>query len=116
MASGGTLSLETGIMQYRKWEKGLLRADGKPGFETPTGKFEIASSVLEEFGYDPLPVYTEPEEGPLSRPELRGEYPLVFTSGSRSRWSFHTQYVGNPAMLKARPGPQVTMNAGDARE
>ncbi|HEB02922.1 MAG TPA: aminotransferase class V-fold PLP-dependent enzyme, partial [Nitrospirae bacterium] len=116
MASGGTLSLETGIMQYRKWEKGLLRSDGKPGFETPTGKFEIASSVLEEFGYDPLPVYTEPEEGPLSRPELSGEYPLIFTSGSRSRWSFHTQYVGNPAMLKARPGPQVTMNAGDAKE
>ncbi len=116
MDSGGTLTLESGIMQYRKWEKGLLRADGRPGFDTPTAKFEIASSVLEEFGYDPLPVYTEPEEGPLSAPELSGKYPLVFTSGSRSRWSFHTQYVGNKAMLKARPGPVVMVNAEDALE
>ena len=47
-------------MQYKKWEKGLLRQDGQPGFDTPTGKFEIASTILEEHGYDPLPVYTEP--------------------------------------------------------
>ena len=114
--AGGMVSIDTGIMQYRKWEKGLLRADGRPGFDTPSGKFEIASTVLEEFGYDPLPVYTEPEEGPLSRPELQDKYPLVFTSGSRSRWSFHTQYVGLKAMLKARPGPVVMINAQDAHE
>jgi hypothetical protein len=46
--------------RYRKWELGLLRRDGQPGFETPTGKFEIASTVLAQYGYDPLPVYVEP--------------------------------------------------------
>ena len=35
-------------MEYKKWEKGLLRKDGKPGFDTPSGKFEIKSTVLEK--------------------------------------------------------------------
>ena len=86
-AAGGEVRLPTAMMQYRKWEKGLLRADGQPGFNTPSGKFEIASSVLAEHGYDPLPVYTEPAEGPLASPELAKEYPLVFNSGGRTRHS-----------------------------
>src|SRR5512146_35138 len=39
---GGQVQVDTAMMQYKKWEKGLLRKDGQPGFETPTGKFEIA--------------------------------------------------------------------------
>ncbi|MDP6179705.1 MAG: molybdopterin-dependent oxidoreductase, partial [Desulfatiglandales bacterium] len=39
--AGGQVQVETVMMQYKKWEKGVLRIDGKPGFETPTGKFEI---------------------------------------------------------------------------
>jgi cysteine desulfurase NifS len=116
MEAGGTVSVPTRMMEYRKWEKGLLRADGLPGFETPTGKFEIHSTVLEEYGYDPLPVYTEPEEGPLARPDLLTEYPLVFNSGSRSRSSFHTQHIGNTALNAGRPEPGVLMNTHDARE
>lgn len=34
-------------MQFKKWEKGLLRPDGQPGFNTPSGKFEIAASILD---------------------------------------------------------------------
>ncbi len=45
-AAGGTVRVETSIMEYRKWEKGLLRSDHKPGFDTPTGRFEIASTIL----------------------------------------------------------------------
>jgi anaerobic selenocysteine-containing dehydrogenase len=86
MEAGGTVAIESRMMEYRKWEKGLLRSDRAPGFDTPTGKLEIASTLLEEYGYDPLPVYTEPREGPLSRPELAGSYPLVFNSGSRWAW------------------------------
>jgi hypothetical protein len=35
------------------FEKGLLRKDGQPGFNTPSGKVEIASSLLAEYGYAP---------------------------------------------------------------
>ncbi|MCR4331068.1 MAG: molybdopterin-dependent oxidoreductase, partial [Patescibacteria group bacterium] len=44
--ANGTVQIPTVLAEYKKWEKGLLRADGKPGFDTPTGKFEIASTIL----------------------------------------------------------------------
>jgi cysteine sulfinate desulfinase/cysteine desulfurase-like protein/anaerobic selenocysteine-containing dehydrogenase len=114
--AGGVVSTDTEIMQYKKWEKGLLRDDGQTGFDTPSGKLEIHSSVLEDFGYDPLPVYTEPAEGPRSRPDLGGRFPLVFNSGARVRTSFHTQHQGVPGLIEGRPEPAVMVNEGDARD
>lgn len=114
VAAGGTVSIDTKMMQYRKWEKGLLRSDGRPGFETPSGKFEIASGVLGEFGYDPLPVFTPPAEGPRTRPDLAELYPLVFNSGARLRTSFHTQHHGIESLSKHRPEPAVVLNSMDA--
>jgi cysteine desulfurase NifS len=114
MEAGGTVSVPSRIMEYKKWEKGLLRADGRPGFDTPTGKFEIHSTVLEEYGYDALPVYTEPTESPISRPDLFEKFPLVFNSGSRSQTSFHTQHIGTKGLNEERPEPGVLLNTEDA--
>lgn len=113
-AAGGTVQTDTVMMEYRKWEKGLLRPDGKPGFDTPTGKFEIASTILEEHGYDPLPVYTEPQEGPQASPDLSRTYPLVFNSGSRVSTDFRSQFHHIPGLVKKRPEPTVAMNVQDA--
>lgn len=114
--AGGTVQLDTVILQYKKWEKGLLRGDGRPGFDTPTGKFEIASTFLEEHGYDGLPVYTEPGEGPLAQPELAKRFPLVFNSGARVTTDFRSQFHAVPGLVARRPEPTVTINAEDARE
>jgi anaerobic selenocysteine-containing dehydrogenase len=100
--------------RYRKWELGLLRRDGQPGFETPTGKFEIASSVLAEYGYDALPVYVEPQEGPLSTPELARQFPLVFNSGARIQSDFRSQHHNIPGLLKMQKEPLVTLHPRDA--
>jgi anaerobic selenocysteine-containing dehydrogenase len=100
--------------KYRKWELGLLRRDGQPGFETPTGKFEIASRILAEYGYDALPVYVEPREGPLGSPELAREYPLVFNSGARIQSDFRSQHHNIPGLLKMQPQPIVTLHPRDA--
>ncbi len=113
--AGGTVQSPTDMMQYRKWEKGLLRADGQPGFDTPSGKLEIASTLLEEHGYEPLPVYTEPGEGPLAQPGRLDAFPLVFNSGSRVTTDFRSQHHGIPGLLKERPEPTVTLNTEDAR-
>mgnify|MGYP000203285874 CR=1 FL=1 len=51
-------------MEYRKYEKGKLRPDGKPGFNTPTGKVELYSTIMEAMGLEPLPSYKEPVESP----------------------------------------------------
>lgn len=115
-ASGGVVHVPTVMMEYRKWEKGRLRSDGKPGFDTPTGKFEIASTVLEEHGYDTLPVYTEPKEGPLTRPDLGKHFPLIFTSGSRVTSSFRSQFHSIPALLEKQPEPTVTISSSDAQK
>ena len=113
--AGGIVQIPTVMMQYKKWEKGLLREDGQPGFETPSGKFEIASSILEEHGYDSLPIYIEPGESPQSQPELAREFPLVFNSGARSRVDIHTLHQTIPALMEEKPVPTVMINTADAR-
>lgn len=112
--AGGTVGVPSVMMQYRKWEKGLLRADGQPGFETPSGKFEIASGILAEHGYDPIPVYTEPKEGPLAAPGLSREFPLIFNSGARVRTDFRSQHHGIEGLAAQAAEPLVTMNITDA--
>jgi cysteine sulfinate desulfinase/cysteine desulfurase-like protein/anaerobic selenocysteine-containing dehydrogenase len=113
--NGGMIHIPTEMIQYKKWEKGLLRKDRKPGFETPTGKFEIASSILEEYGYDALPIYSEPGEGPLSQPELAKKFPLIFNSGARSNVDLHTLHHSIPSLKKDKPLPTVMINTKDAK-
>ena len=113
--AGGQVQVAPAMMQYKKWEKGLLRPDGQPGFDTPTGKFEIASTILAEHGYDALPVYTEPLESPLSQPELAQKYPLVFNSGARVTTDFRSQFHGIPGLARERPEPTVMLHPDDAQ-
>ena len=115
-AAGGQVSLPPVMMQYKKWEKGLLRPDGRPGFNTPTGKVELFSTILDEHGYPGLPEYTEPSESPVSRPDLLGDHPLVFNSGARVTTDFRSQFHHIPGLAKARPAPTVTINTADAAE
>ncbi len=112
--AGGWVKIPVPMMEYKKWEKGGLRPDGKPGFDTPTGKFEITSTILEEYGHEPLPKYTEPAEGPLGAPGLRETFPLVFNSGARPHTDFHSQHHGIPGLAKDHPEPIVEMNTNDA--
>jgi anaerobic selenocysteine-containing dehydrogenase len=102
-AAGGQVQVDPALMQYKKCEKGLLRPDGQPGLDTATGKFEISSTIMEEQRYDPLPVYTEPLESPLSQPELAKKFPLVFNSGARVTSDFRSQFHGIPGLVKERP-------------
>ena len=113
-AAGGWVKLPTPMMEYKKWEKGALRADGQPGFDTPTGKFELWSTTLEEYGYEPLPKYVEPTEGPRADPQLVRQYPLVFNSGARPHTDFRSQHHGVRGLLKDNPEPTVELNALDA--
>ena len=115
-AEGGWVKLPTSMMEYKKWEKGALRKDGKPGFDTPTGKFEIWSTVLEDYGYEPLPKYVEPKEGPLASPDVVASFPLVFNSGARPHTDFRSQHHGVEGLAKDNPEPTVEINVEDAEE
>ena len=88
---------------YRKYEKGLLREDGNPGFVTATGLFEIYSPLFDVWGFDPLPHHMEPYESPYRTPELYKEYPLIYTSGHRHIGLFHSEHRQLPHMRQFHP-------------
>jgi anaerobic selenocysteine-containing dehydrogenase len=109
------LRFDAGRQEDHKYAKGLLRQGGERGFNTPSGKVEIASSLLKKYGYDALPVYGEPTEGPLGSPELYEKYPLVFNSGARLQSAFRSQHLNIPGLLKLQPKPQVLIHPDDAK-
>jgi anaerobic selenocysteine-containing dehydrogenase len=78
-------------LDYRKYEKGLLRSDGQIGFNTPTGRIELYSTIFARLGEDPLPYYQEPYFSDVSRPDLAVKYPLLLTTGARRFTSFHSE-------------------------
>lgn len=100
---------------FKKYESGEFRKDGKLGFPTPSGKFEIKSSLLEEFGYPGLPEYMEPTESPVSQPKLAKIYPLVLNTGARIPTTFRSQFLNISGLLKIQPEPLVWINTGDAK-
>lgn len=105
---------EMGVYQpkytYKKYEKGLLREDGEPGFNTVTGMVELSSTLFEAWGDDPLPYYKEPPYSPISTPELFNEYPLVLTTGARTFASFHSEHRQIPTLREIVPDPIVELN------
>ncbi|MCI2242887.1 molybdopterin-dependent oxidoreductase [Adlercreutzia faecimuris] len=94
--------------EYRKYEKGLLRSDGQPGFSTPTGRFEFYSLTAEAAGGDPLPHYV-PEPNKTADPEAFEEYPLYLTTGRRSWEFFHSEHRHLKSMREFHPWPRVEM-------
>lgn len=100
--------------ETRKYESGQLRGDGKPGFPTPSGKVEIAASLLARYGFDALPKYTDPREGPGADPELARAYPLVLNTGARIQSTYRSQHLNIPGLLAMQPEPQVLIHPDDA--
>jgi len=85
------------------------------GFQTPSGKVEIACSTLAEYGFDPLPVYKEPVESPVSRPDLASSFPLVLTTGARVLAYTHSQFRNIAQLRQIVPEPLVDINPADAK-
>jgi len=102
-------------MTYRKWETGHLRTDGKPGFETPSGKFEIKSQLLEEMGYEGLPKYEESFETPVSQPLLANRFPLILGTGP-FKPDMKSCLRAIPDFIEKYPDPMVQMNPQDAAD
>jgi len=101
---------------YRRHERGLLRQDGKPGFNTGTGKVELWSKFLEECELDPLPYHDEPPTGPVSTPELFKEYPLILSTGARTPAFFHSEHRQIPWLREIEPDPNIEIHPQTAGE
>ena len=86
------------------------------GFDTPTKKIELYSTILEKFGYDPLPTFEEPGESPFSRPDLASEYPLICSAAIKPVLYTHNQYRTVPWLKKIMPDPWLEIHPRKAVE
>ena len=97
-----------GEMVYHKYKE--------RGFSTPTGKVELYSTVLEKWGFDPLPKYTELPESPVSRPDLAEKYPYILNAGLRTPTFFHSANRMQPWLREIRPDPIVEIHPDTAHK
>ena len=102
--------------EYRKYEKGLLRPDGEPGFNTPTGLIELRSSLYEDWGEDSLPYFEENAYTQFSRPDLAEEYPLIMSTGNRETTSFHSEHRQIESLRRITPDALVQINPETAKK
>ncbi len=93
--------------------KGMLQGQKRyhsyrdKGFATPSGKVELHSSLLNQWGYAPLPYAQEP-------PALDDQYPLLLTS-RKPRWYFHSAWRHLDSLRKRDPMPRVLLHPETAR-
>ncbi|MGB0318227.1 MAG: hypothetical protein ACPGAD_05210, partial [Pseudomonadales bacterium] len=79
----------------------------KTGFATPSGKVELASSILADLGFDPLPYFRE-------GPALSKDYPYAVFSGVREDPFFQTGQRNIPELRARCPLPQIFIHPEDA--
>lgn len=90
-------------------------------FDTPSGKFEFHSSVLEARGrevpgrFNPLPQYYEPDESVEATPELAKKYPLNIIS-QHPAFRTHSQYYNLPWIQEIEGPAKVFMSREDAEK
>ena len=101
-------------VNYRKYEKGLLRPDRKMGFLTNTGRVELYSTTFQQNGDDPLPYYQEPAFS-NRQPGRAEKYPFNITSGAREYAFFHSEHRQIPRLRELCPNPLLEINPEDAK-
>ncbi len=96
------------IKGLKKYEKGHMREDGKPGFETKSGKIEYVSELLRSFGYSGLPEY---------KPMLpfEGDFNLRFINGTRKPHITHSKTrTDQPYLMEIENGLHIDIHPNDA--
>ena len=83
---------------------------------TPSGKIELYSQTLADAGYDPIPVYKEPTQSPVSSPELAKKYPLILNTGARIPEYTHWQMRHVPQLRRKAPNPIAEIHPGTSRK
>ena len=77
------------------------------GFATPSGKVELASSILGDLGFDPLPYYRE-------LPGQSEEYPYLVFTGVREDPFFQTGQRNIESLRRRMPAPSLYLHTSDA--
>lgn len=94
-----TVVMEMPPAEFRKYRT--------TGFATPSGKVELASSMLAELGFDPLPYH---RDGPATTEE----YPYRVFTGVREDPFFQTGQRNVGVLRRRSPSPKLFMHPDDA--
>ena len=83
---------------------------GEHGFQTPTGKFELWSTVIEKHpGLDPLPTWRDSADD--ADP---AQFPFRLVAGARLPNALHSRLHDVPWLRSLRPVPMADLNDQDA--
>jgi len=92
--------------QYRRYES--------EGFKTPSGKVELYSQCLQGLGFDPLPVYQEPQESACGSSFPSRDYPLLCTTRKLSVYR-HSGGRQIESLRRLHPDPLVLIHPEAAK-
>ena len=101
-------------IEYAKHASGRLRPHCMHGFDTPSGKIELNSSVLRKMNLKPVPHYRDYTCGYWDE-YGKDDYPFILTSGSRSVYYFGSQQRNIAFLRNKRRFPIVHINTADAQ-
>jgi len=88
-------------IDYYKYEK--------TGFATPSGKVELASSLLKDWGFDPLPYHR-------NAPQPCEQYPLKMFVGVREPQYFQSGQRHTPALRKGNKEPKTFIHPSTIKQ
>lgn len=80
------------------------------GYDTPTGKFELWSTVLEKYGYDPLPTYRSSLDDADA-----AKYPMILFTGSSIPHAYNSRLNHVESLKHLRPEAQADISIEDAK-
>jgi anaerobic selenocysteine-containing dehydrogenase len=81
------------------------------GYRTPSGKYELKSTLMHRDGYADLPEYVSARVDKTMR-----EYPFILSVGNRQTYGFHSRMNRVMWIRALYPAPAVDINADDAAE
>jgi thiosulfate reductase/polysulfide reductase chain A len=114
MPDGGSVDEKTGIVKEKPDKDGKAKAVGLKvgekivkGFETPTRKLELSSTLLKKNKLSGLPEYVDPEDRPTA------EFPLYLVNFKQNEHT-HSRTFNNDYLMEMKPDNPLLMNSATA--
>ena len=80
------------------------------GFHTPSGRYELRSTLMSRAGFDALPEYVPPRSAGESR-----DWPFLLSVGNRQTFGFHSRTHRIAWIRAMQPAPAVELHPDDAK-
>ncbi|RPI77251.1 MAG: molybdopterin oxidoreductase, partial [Desulfobacteraceae bacterium] len=116
------LVLEPSGLTFREFREQGIRTGARQaqkylskGFATASGKVELDSARLKDWGFDSLPVYREPHEASADESDFTQSYPLILTT-QKSRFFRHSDGRQIESLREKHSDPLVWVHPAAAEK